>query len=1219
MVSTRPKLHCFDTKLFDSRDHGIYIQRECIGPNITCEFCKFYNPEDPLSPIQGSGIAFGKEIGPNAIVNLINDTELNYCGENGFVFPLLLMTLNLSVENSSISFNGKSGVHIACTPSENLGLGITLDHAVVNGNGSENKDTTGLGVSVSWALKGDPRDPENNNVTVGTFSIHSSQIINNHSGGVRVFAANFVLDFRNSEFRSNGTELTDRQVMADNEYNLYARRFGSGIYIWQSYYSSSETILDNQITDNGHEGLLLFHRDVFHVRSTIRGNFFQNNGTIFDVFNYEDIDLNAMREGANVNLIGNLNNVQLSNNFIDGGVSGVVFDRVPFINQEFVQSHMLLENTRMTSNIQKNAHVGFVMIRVHEEGPPSFGYNNIFAYNDFAGAYILDEFPGNRLCNNIFYHNGIIQNESYGITNIHETAPIYECNLFYENEIDFSGCGASPRIEGDPCFVNDQSEEPNGWQVWWNSPVINRGRNTDPRGPEFIIPDPNLRRVIEAAENSPLLEDDFIVNMDGSDNDIGAYGGPEAIWPIDENGAGVKPLDWDPYCKIDEDHTTLEANLYPPVGCFIDYGDWHYDNHDGRFTSLEADYYRAYADYQIPMFAPLLIDSGVYIDNLSEVDFTIRGKIGCGKTLPFPPVEEPDEDQWVFFTGYENDNGVIEYWRGISMYNLLLSQDNYFNLTYVRNCISKGFNVLFSNSVADGEWVEFQDCSVSDCGDYGYYIYDSDVKIFGFGFYDDGNGDDIMRDNEDDEHFLDFRNRVRTVGIEGTGVGIFVSLTQINKPTQIDGTVVHDCGTTGSPSTHTGIRLYFNESFMNDVTSTRNGCTGIIFDFADLSGTYTEEEELPDVQEMEDHPLLYSHLNDFSRNGLDYNHGGAYPGYCGAEICLYFSSYPIIRHSNISDFDIITGETNDFRQLLYKSSGSNSGDLNATDNFWFYLSDLDISSHIDDGHWNNVDFSNWAQSHITDFDVSRYNYGCSLFNSGEYHQAIRIFTEAAMNDENIPCAMKSLRMIIPCYMKLGNDLSRAREFFTNLIRRNQNQHLALEANLLIPISYARENNFERALELFNEMSENERNVALSIEARLQYLMLRDALNRLNDEADSYDYSIGREIIELFELKDEERFGVGYSMEIPDRFVLTSVYPNPFNLYTRINFEIPDNGMTRTKVFELNGREVSSTPPHYTNAGYHSFHLNAKGLASGTYLVKIYFNNQVQSSKICLIK
>ena len=84
------------------------------------------------------------------------------------------------------------------------------------------------------------------------------------------------------------------------------------------------------------------------------------------------------------------------------------------------------------------------------------------------------------------------------------------------------------------------------------------------------------------------------------------------------------------------------------------------------------------------------------------------------------------------------------------------------------------------------------------------------------------------------------------------------------------------------------------------------------------------------------------------------------------------------------------------------------------------------------------------------------------------------------------------------------------------------------------------------------------------------------------------------------------------------------YPNPFNPVTQIRFSIPENNFVTLKVYNAVGQLVRTLVNENLDKGYHSIEWNATDesgnkLSSGIYLYRVQAGDQVQTSKMILMK
>ncbi len=92
-----------------------------------------------------------------------------------------------------------------------------------------------------------------------------------------------------------------------------------------------------------------------------------------------------------------------------------------------------------------------------------------------------------------------------------------------------------------------------------------------------------------------------------------------------------------------------------------------------------------------------------------------------------------------------------------------------------------------------------------------------------------------------------------------------------------------------------------------------------------------------------------------------------------------------------------------------------------------------------------------------------------------------------------------------------------------------------------------------------------------------------------------------------------------SNKVPDKYSLEQNYPNPFNPVTRINFDIPKQGLVTMKVFDVLGREVKTLVNEVKAPGVYSVDFNGTELSSGVYFYRLESNGFTDIKKMLLIK
>ena len=90
-------------------------------------------------------------------------------------------------------------------------------------------------------------------------------------------------------------------------------------------------------------------------------------------------------------------------------------------------------------------------------------------------------------------------------------------------------------------------------------------------------------------------------------------------------------------------------------------------------------------------------------------------------------------------------------------------------------------------------------------------------------------------------------------------------------------------------------------------------------------------------------------------------------------------------------------------------------------------------------------------------------------------------------------------------------------------------------------------------------------------------------------------------------------------EVPKRFSLNKIYPNPFNPSLKIEIEVENASEVKLTIFNLNGTSVDTRNVSFIESGVHEIVWAPNQIASGIYILKIDSKNHSLSQKITFIK
>ena len=96
-------------------------------------------------------------------------------------------------------------------------------------------------------------------------------------------------------------------------------------------------------------------------------------------------------------------------------------------------------------------------------------------------------------------------------------------------------------------------------------------------------------------------------------------------------------------------------------------------------------------------------------------------------------------------------------------------------------------------------------------------------------------------------------------------------------------------------------------------------------------------------------------------------------------------------------------------------------------------------------------------------------------------------------------------------------------------------------------------------------------------------------------------------------------GILNDVEIPENISISSVYPNPFNPSTNIEFSLDRAGDVNISIYDINGRLVQEMVQDNFSRGIYSIDWNASMYPSGVYFVNITSGNMSVNQKLVLMK
>jgi hypothetical protein len=93
--------------------------------------------------------------------------------------------------------------------------------------------------------------------------------------------------------------------------------------------------------------------------------------------------------------------------------------------------------------------------------------------------------------------------------------------------------------------------------------------------------------------------------------------------------------------------------------------------------------------------------------------------------------------------------------------------------------------------------------------------------------------------------------------------------------------------------------------------------------------------------------------------------------------------------------------------------------------------------------------------------------------------------------------------------------------------------------------------------------------------------------------------------------------VDVERSVVSRKASLNIYPNPANIETNISYNILSDSKVMLKLFDMNGRLISSIDKGTQREGQHTLQMNCQGLKKGIYMVQIITNRSSSTAKLII--
>ena len=126
---------------------------------------------------------------------------------------------------------------------------------------------------------------------------------------------------------------------------------------------------------------------------------------------------------------------------------------------------------------------------------------------------------------------------------------------------------------------------------------------------------------------------------------------------------------------------------------------------------------------------------------------------------------------------------------------------------------------------------------------------------------------------------------------------------------------------------------------------------------------------------------------------------------------------------------------------------------------------------------------------------------------------------------------------------------------------------------------------------------------------LQASFLQDGSSEMNFDKASFAEDAFDVETQNGRLRNISLASVDGSAELPDKLLLSTNYPNPFNSSSTITVDLPEAAQVLVEIYNLNGQLQGSYPPRFYSAGTNQLiTVEASSLPTGSYVYRIVANS-----------
>ena len=252
--------------------------------------------------------------------------------------------------------------------------------------------------------------------------------------------------------------------------------------------------------------------------------------------------------------------------------------------------------------------------------------------------------------------------------------------------------------------------------------------------------------------------------------------------------------------------------------------------------------------------------------------------------------------------------------------------------------------------------------------------------------------------------------------------------------------------------------------------------------------------------------------------------------------------------------------------------------------------------------------------------------------SGNYEEALRLYKEIIRDYPDSKEVFYTLTLSSVAFKVLGRK-SEFRPYLAQLLNQQSDTEVKRFAKRLMMHTLIGSGELNEALAigddiLLNNPSDEEVNEVLFRQAMIleslddieaSRLKFEEIITRFRGTEYASFAAVQMEFLDVDGLKKGAIGDKSFDGLRPKNYSLSNNYPNPFNPVTRIEFALPEAGLTRLIIYDIRGREVAILIDGEMSAGFHNVTWDASKMASGIYFYRMTSGSFVNTKKMLLLK